>query len=400
MTENQNSEVVKNPSIEYTSTVMDSRQKADDELDLVEIFLSIWKEKKYIGYSICLFFIIGIIIAFTSKEEYTVEVKLLPEGRQQSAGFSLAQQFGLGNIQPAQQEGISLKFYPDIASSNPFLISFLDFRIYEPEIRDSLSLLQYFNEYYSDATFITKTSSFIRKYTLRLPFTIASWFSSKDDSRRIPSAEYQELGEIKGGKRQNVLSLSNQELRVINRLRQRIIINNENGMITITTKMPDPNMAADLAEQVTISLIDYIKSYRTEKSRFDVEFVEERYNDAQRRFEDSQRRLALFRDESHGQLTQLARTEEQRLQSEYELAFNVYNTLARRLEESRLNLQEETPVVIMLEPAIIPNSPSEPKREFILTIYVLMGIIIGFGIIFIKLLRIRIRETILRNKGI
>ena len=379
----------------------DNKQSAadnKDEIDLIELFLAFWKEKKILYYSVVVFIIIGLIVAFTSPEEYTAEVRLLPEGRQQSASISLAQQFGLGQLPATTSDGISTRFYPDIVHSFPFLIIIMDYKIYDPELNDTLSLFIYFNEYHSGVTFFSRITSFLKKYTIRLPFTIASWLTPKDDSETIiiadEDSESEDIGILT---RKNVITLNNQELKVINLLRQRITVSSQDGIITISSKMPDPGMAADITEEVTNSLVDFIKSYRTEKARTDVEFIEDRYEEARLRFENSQERLAQFRDQNRGQLTQMARTHEQRLQSEYDLAFNVYNTLARRLEEARLKLQEETPVVQVLEPAIIPTSPSEPRREFILTKYLVMGIIAGFGLIFAELVKQKIRD-IVRNK--
>ncbi|MGF1586701.1 MAG: Wzz/FepE/Etk N-terminal domain-containing protein [Bacteroidales bacterium] len=379
---------------------MQNEDLKKDEIDLIELFSVIWKERKYIWYSLGFFFLLGLIIAFTSKEEYTSEVKLIPEGRQQSFSVGLAQQFGLGNFQtPASSEGIATRFYPDIAQSYPFLIPIMGYKFYYPEINDSLSLYDYFTDYHSDITFMSKLSSTIKKYTIRLPFTISGWFRRNDnqevDNYEADDSSYNNITLDKQSR--NVVSLNNRELRVIGRLRQRITVKSVDGTIIITSKMPEPKMAAEIVDLITNSLITYIESYRTEKARNDVEFIEERYEEARIRFESSQENLARFRDQNRGQLTQLARTNEQRLQSEYDLSFNVYNTLARRLEESRLKLQEETPVVQVLEPGIIPNRPSEPRREFILTAYTMLGIFMGFGIIFIKLLRRKFFD-ILQNR--
>lgn len=371
-----------------------------DEIDLIELFLAIWKERKYIWYSLGFFFLLGLIIAFTSKEEYTSEVKLIPEGRQQSVSVGLAQQFGLGNFQtPASSEGIATRFYPDIAQSYPFLITLMDYKLYYPDINEYISIFDYFVYYHSDVTFINKSGSFIKKYTIRLPFTISGWFeknSSNEDKQEIISEKVDDSG-LFFLESKNVVDLTRQELLVIRRLRQRINVRIAEGTILISAKMPDPNMAAVLVDQVTNSLTAYIKSYRTQKARSDVEFIEERYEEARLRFERSQENLAQFRDQNRGQLTQMARTQEQRLQSEYDLAFNIYSTLARRFEESRLTLQEETPVVQLLEPAIVPANPSEPRIEFIVTVYTMLGIFVGFGIIFIKLLVRKIIEVLQRK---
>ena len=56
--------------------------------------------------------------------------------------------------------------------------------------------------------------------------------------------------------------------------------------------------------------------------------------------------------------------------------------MAERLEEARIKLQEETPVVNILEPAAVPDRRSEPKRTQLMIIYTLLGGIVGVGLIF------------------
>ena len=164
MAEKEKRDLVNPSEIVYNqkSKIMGSEENKEsnnDEIDLIEIFLAFWKERRYVFYSLAFFFVIGIIVAFTSKEEFTSEVRLLPEGRQQSAGISLAEQFGLRTV-PTATDGISTRFYPDIAHSYPFLLPLLDHKIYYTEINDSLSLFKYFNEYHSDVTFVSRITSF------------------------------------------------------------------------------------------------------------------------------------------------------------------------------------------------------------------------------------------------
>jgi capsular polysaccharide biosynthesis protein len=367
----------------------------NDEIDLIELVLTFWKERRYIWICTSIFFIFGLIVAFTSNEEYTSQVKLIPESSQSGIGVSLAQQFGIRNLQTSTSEGIPTRFYPDIVQSYPFLMPLLDHRMYYSEINDSISVLRYFNDYYSDDTFTSIALSTIRKYTIGLPSVISGWFKKETEIEPSPVKITEDPEPARKKNSPAVVNPTGQERRAVGRLRSRItVITGQEGIISIMTKMPEPEMAVDLADHVTGSLIEYIKTYRTEKARTDVDFIEKRNEEAMVRFELTQRRLAQFRDQNRGQLTQMARTEEQRLQSEYDLAFNVYSTLARRLEEARLNLQEETPVVKVLEPAVRPTGPSEPKRNLIITMYTILGVFTGFILIFFMQLRRKIINSI------
>ena len=118
--------------------------------------------------------------------------------------------------------------------------------------------------------------------------------------------------------------------------------------------MEDPLVAAQVASFAIKELTNYLIDYRTEKLVMDLEYTKEQLNKARLRFEDAQINLAKFRDSNQGILTASARTEEQRLDSEYSIAFNLYNTLTQQYEVAKLELQEETPLFKTLEPVQVP----------------------------------------------
>ena len=408
MTENEERDAVNPTEIEsdqkrkISDTVRNSGSNKD-EIDLIELFLTFWSERLILFITVFAFFVIGLITALTGREEYTAEVKLLPESRQHRATSGLMRQFGIDISRTQEDEGISTRFYPHIARSYPFLKEFFDYEIFVSNAGRDMTLMEFFNDYHTETTFFSRFTSRVKKYTIHLPFTVASWFERDEVaeqalSEREPDSEKEESvpaeNEVSDGSG-NIVRISGREGRVISRLRSRVSVRrDDDGFIVVSVRMPEPEAAADLTEHVTNSLIDYIKTDRTEKARNDLEFIEERYEEARRRFVYSQEGLARFRDETRGQLTQLARTQEQRLQSEYDIAFNVYNTLANRLEEARLKIQEETPVVRVVEPVVVPRGPSEPNRERILVIYTILGIFTGGVLIFVRLVWKKIREAI------
>lgn len=369
---------------------MQNEESSRDEIDLIWVFLIFWKKRKVIYITIALFFLIGAVKVFVSQEEFIAEVKLIPETGQQSSlsGLTgLARQFGVTNVTRAPEEGIPSKYYPDIISSLPLLLPLLEYEIYVPEADENKSVYDYFIDHQSRSPFITT----LRKYTIRLPFTIIGWFSSQPEKVEVSTASKSFQQHTN-----QVISLTNREWSVIRRLQSRIQVEvgRESGIVRLTAKFPDPAIAAEIANKVTSLLSDYITEYRTEKARIDMEFVKERHDDAKKRFELSQERLARFRDENRGQLTEMARTQEQRLSSEYDLAFNVYNAVSSKLEEARIKVQEETPVVKILEPAAVPNQSSEPKIGLTLIVFFILGGISGSMLIFLKLVIGKIRSSI------
>lgn len=348
----------------------------DDEIDLVALMLHIWNGRVLILKTVGVFVVLGLFVALFGTVKYSSTVKLIPESTRGSSLGSLgglASQFGLGNFSAAAEAGsIPTEFYPEIIYSIPFLQALMAYETHIPEKGAKMSLYTYFTEA-QNASIV----SVAKKYTIGLPGLLLSAIRGSSDEVIAGS----------GDEEKQIVFLTEKEREVIEMLRDNInfSINKNPGTINVTVSMPDPVLAADVANRVAQLLSEYVIDYRTDKVRNDLDFVLERHAESRERFEAAQERLARFRDASHGRLTAVAQTEDQRLQSEYDLAFNVYNTLARQLEEARLKVQEETPVVKIIEPAVVPKEKSAPKRRMIMIVCVFLGGFIGLGIVFGKL---------------
>ncbi|MEX2656056.1 MAG: GNVR domain-containing protein [Balneolales bacterium] len=362
----------------------------DDEIDLVELAKTVWEGRKTIYKSLAVFIALGLFIALGSGEEYTSEVKLMPEARQEGSlgGLGgLARQFGVGSsAQPS--EGIPANLYPDVTRSLPLMQLLMNHEVYVQEFDTTSTLFTYLTELNSPSPV-----SVVQKYTIGLPFTmlgwIRGWFEEEETTDSRQGVLLQDPSPVT-----QILRMNREQWEVVEILRDRIntSFNEQSGTVQVRVEMPDPEVAAEVAHQVVLFLTDYIKAYRTEKAAENEAFIEGRYEEARQRFEEAQERLARFRDENRGQLTELARTREQRLQSEYDLTFNLYNSMAERLEEARITLQEETPVVNVIEPAAVPDRRSSPRRALIMVITAMLGGMVGVGIIFGRNMVASVRE--------
>ncbi|MDZ7719676.1 MAG: Wzz/FepE/Etk N-terminal domain-containing protein [Balneolaceae bacterium] len=354
--------------------------EVDDEIDLLELVDKFWKGRRTILKTLAVFFVLGLFVALVSVEEYTSEVKLLPETQQDiSLGGlgGLAQQFGFSSSDIQSGDALSVNVYPSVIQSNIFLQELMRYELQVAESDQVVTLEEYFSEY-QKSSFISQ----VAKYTVMLPFTIKNWLSSSGGD--TPTSVDRTIGNQ--DKLERLVRMSEKEWNILRNIRNRIEINQdtETGVVSVSVKMQDPVIAADVADEVVQMLSEYIIEKRTEKTRQDVEFIEERFEEARKRFEAAQQELAAFNDANRGQLTAMARTEEQLLQSQYNLAFNIYNSLAERLEQARIKLQEETPVINVLEPAAVPDRKSEPQRTFILAVFIVIGTIVGSGIVLLR----------------
>ena len=73
-------------------------------------------------------------------------------------------------------------------------------------------------------------------------------------------------------------------------------------------------------------------------------------------------------------ILQSVKIEQERLQNEQSLAFQVFSQVATQLQMARAKLQEEKPAFTVLEPASVPVYPSGTSRKMILIVVVFMGV--------------------------
>ena len=115
-----------------------------------------------------------------------------------------------------------------------------------------------------------------------------------------------------------------------------------------------------------------------------MEFIKGRYEESKGEFEKAQDVLAAFRDENKNISSEIMRTQEERLQNEYQLAFDVYSELAKQLEQAKIKVAENTPVFSIIKQVVVPIEKSKPKRAMILIIWLLLGCCVGIGVVFWK----------------
>ena len=75
------------------------------------------------------------------------------------------------------------------------------------------------------------------------------------------------------------------------------------------------------------------------------------------------------------------------------LTFNVYNTLAQKLEQDKLRVQEQTPVYTVISPATVPLKPASPQKPLILIGFVILDLFCGIGYFFLKAMFVNYKQA-------
>ncbi|MBL7969959.1 MAG: lipopolysaccharide biosynthesis protein [Prolixibacteraceae bacterium] len=344
----------------------------DDEIDLLALAKTFWNGRKTIFKCMLATGILGVIIALLSPKEYTAKTTMVPQ-TSSSAGklgglSSLAAMAGFNLDNAASGETLSPMVYPQILGSGPFQLELMNMPFTFSEVGHPVSLYEYYTKIEKPGAI-----SLIGKYTIGLPGVIVSAIKGKP----AETAASATTGLVN-------LSEKQEKVRKLIAGKVSLTLDAKQGFLTLQASFPEALLSAQVADQARELLQKYITRYKIEKASAQLAFIEERYLEKKKEFEKAQERLAWFRDQNKNVSSAVVRTGEERLQSEYSIALNVYNELAKQLEQAKIQVKEETPVFSILEPAMVPRERAKPQRAMIVAIWLFLGAILGTGMIFGK----------------
>lgn len=362
------------PEYGYRSTL------EEEEFGLIKLCHIAWDERFFIGKVTGGFLVLGVLIALFSPVEYSTSATLMPESQSsQGRAGSLIQRYGgvlgISGGTGSTTGSIPPKLYPEIVQSLPYQIELMSTKVKFTKFDTTATPHTFLTDIYSPFSL----AGTIKGYTIGLPGKIIGVFKEEDKGKATSPI-------VKEVNRNELLSLSSEQMSTIDMLRERLSVSVEDktGLMKLEFKFPDPHAAAEISKAGIQLLKEHVKEYRTQKARQNLEFVREQVADAKKRFEKAQARLAEFRDSNINLATAKAQAREQELQSRYDLAFNLYNSLSQRLEKAKLELQKETPVLSVLQPVNVPLSNSEPNIKFILMASLLCGAFASMGWIMVR----------------
>ena len=338
------------------------------EIDLMDILRKIIGIRKKIYKAAGIGLIIGIIIAISIPKQYTVEVTLSPEmGSTKGGGLSgLAASFlGSGATMSDGTDALNASLSADIVSSTPFLLELSVMEIPASE-----------NKKMTLNTYLDEESSPWWSYIIGLPSMVIGGVKSlfiKEDEETISD---------RGN--QGTIELSKKESQKIETLKKMIIasVDKKTSMTTVAVTLQNPKVAAVVADSVVGKLQEYIINYRTSKAKEDCIYLERLFKERQQEYYVAQKRYADYMDSHDNIILQSVRAEQERLQNDMSLAYQVYSQVASQLQVARAKVQEEKPVFAVVEPAVVPLNPSGTSKKIYVLAFVFLSVCI---VIFWKL---------------
>ena len=340
----------------YTNVPM---QEEELEIDLMAYARKLWSARKLLLKVAGIAAVVGIVIAFSIPKKYTAEVLLSPEssngGGSSMAG--MAAMLGIGNISVGgDANALNFSMASDIVASTPFILEIIDTRVQTLDGKMDTTLIAYLD---------TQKVPWW-KTLMSLPSKaiggIQSLFSSKDasaeekpiDPFRLTLQQKNQIGIIKG-----IIGINTDK---------------KTGMTSLNVTVQDPLVAATLADTVLVKLQAYITQYKTKKAQEDCMYWEDLYEERKKEYYEAQEKYAQYSDMNQGVIRQSVRIEQERLQNEQSLAFQVFSQVATQLQMSRAELQKEKPAFAVLEPASVPLLPTGTSRKLILVGVVFLAV--------------------------
>jgi uncharacterized protein involved in exopolysaccharide biosynthesis len=333
---------------------------SEDEIDLRDIILPIWKARKQIFTTAIIFAIIGGIIGFMTPATYTASSTFLPQTTQSGgAGASLGGLAALAGINlnaPMAGGDIPPTMYAKVLGSEPFRKRVLDAKIWVDG--DTTS----YRDYLESRTSSGFGLGTIKEYTIGLPGKILGALA--DD-------EKDGVGNAVGG----LQALSDDEYALHNAVsdKVKIVTDKKEGVVTITVVESDPIVAAEVAKVTEEVLQDWIIEHKIKNAKAQYDFIAKQFESKQKEFFSIQDQLAGYMDRNQNVLSATYLTRLERLQAEFNLVNTVYSELAKQKEQAAIQLSKDTPTFSVLDPVKVPKEKTGPKKS----IYVLGAFFVG-----------------------
>lgn len=356
----------------------------EEGLDIVALVKSLWDGRKTIIICTVVFIALGLAAALTMKRTYTVSTVMVPQlgSSRNSSLSSLASLAGFDlGMNNSSASDLSPLVYPQIVNSVPFRRELMNTPLHYEKADTAVSMYTYFKEYTKPTVM-----SVVLKYTIGLPGVILGAMRKEKPEVDMPA-----LGADDGTPRP--VFVSKDEEKILKYISQNVnlAVDKKEGYLTLSVTGSEPLQTAELAMKTQQLLQNEITRFRTEKAQNQLNYVQARYNEIKAEAESYQTALATVTDRSQNMTTSRARIERERLQSKYSVASSIYSEMAKQLEQAKMQVKRDTPVLTIIQPVTVPRQPSNSRAKTLI-VWTFFGIVLGCGIVLGKSYLPKVKE--------
>lgn len=337
-----------------------SPQNKEIEINLIDLLRKIIVLRKTLYKAVGIGLIIGVIIAFSIPKQYTVKVTFSPEigSSKNSTGLSgIAASFLGGGVTMGDgSDALNTSLSADIISSTPFLLELMNTKISSFDKTDSVTL----------GIYLEGQASPWWNYVVNLPKIVIGG---------VKSLFYEKT--INGDAQVGAIELTKDEYQKINYLKKNVTasVDKKTGITTVSVTLQNPKVTAIVANYVVHKLQEYIINYRISKAKEDCAYLEKLFRERQQEYYLAQKKYADYVDTHDNLILQSVRIEQERLQNEAGLAYQIYSQVANQLQVARAKVQEEKPVFAIVEPVVIPQQASSQGVKAYILLFIFLAVV-------------------------
>ncbi len=338
---------------EQQQPTAEKNNKKSREIDVIELFKKVWKEKKLLGIYALVSAVIGVVIALATPKEYTSQVVLAPESA--DAGLAgdlggLASSFGINLGSMMSGDAISPDIYPEVLASTDFVLKLFDVQV---RTKDDEKLVSYKDHLLEDTS---------------MPF----WSYPRLWLRKLLHKTDSVAG---GGNEYDNMIISMTDEKMCDQIRSFIgcKIRKRTSTIYISVTDQDPMVAAILTDTLQSRLQAYIIDYRTKKAQNDYAYYSAMCDDSEAQYILARQAYSSYADSHFDISLQSYQLEMDALENDMQLKFNVYNQMMLQKQGAEAKIQERTPSFTILESSYVPNEASSMPRAFMVLIFIFLG---------------------------
>lgn len=155
----------------------------------------------------------------------------------------------------------------------------------------------------------------------------------------------------------------------------------QTNIVSLQVTLPDPLVAAGVANLLVARLDTFNQVSRKSDARARRRFLETRVAQSKQELtaaEDSLRDFYIRNRQISSSPTLLF--EEARYKRAVDLQDNLYQSLSQQHEQARIDEVRDTPVLTVLQPAVVPTKRSWPKRGIAAAFALVAGVLLSFGV--------------------
>lgn len=324
----------------YTNTPL---QEDELEIDLMEYARKLWAARKLLLKVAGVAFLLALVIHASLPTKYTAKVMLASEGTKGGASSlsGMAAMLGFGNFNGGSDaSALNFSMASDIVASTPFILELFDTPVQTIDGKMDTTIVAYLETESRPWWNTVMALPSMAIGGIKSLFTSEEEVGGKEviDPFRLTPSQMGRIGAIK--------SIIKAE------------IDKKSSMTTISVTLQDPLIAATMVDTVVVKLQKYITNYQVSKAQEDCEYWEQLYKERQNDYYTAQKNYAEYMDANKNVILQRVRSEEERLQNEMNLAYQVYSNVATQLQMARAKVQETKPSFTVFEPASVPLYPS------------------------------------------